>query len=198
MGIDKHKALLTVGSETMLGRVLRQLNEHECKTTIVVGHQGRDLMQAFMGKANFFINPWYDTCGSLFSLWWGALGMNAKQFLVGYCDAVVSDGIIEALIHANSESAIVVPSYDGRGVRLDLQDGFVQETTEASEPDPEGVTFSGFSSRMRSQLLSLPLCQDFDAAGASHGVQGCKVLTVDSWAVNVNTLEDLEYARELV
>lgn len=87
---DRPKALLEVGGETLIARLVRQLREGGvAKVVIVVGHRGELIEQALAGVAgvSFLHNPEYRR-GAILSLWTArehlggpALVMDADVFL---------------------------------------------------------------------------------------------------------------------
>lgn len=87
---DRPKALLEVGGETLIGRLVRQLREGGVeRIVIVVGHRGELIEQALAGVpgVSFLHNPEYRR-GAILSLWTArahldgaALVMDADVFL---------------------------------------------------------------------------------------------------------------------
>lgn len=194
MGGPVHKALLRVGDETLIARNIRLLRELNLDITIVVGHQAVDFIKLFGDVATFVYNARYEETGSLYSLW---LAVNIlrpeKDVVVMFADMWL--GHVFPLL---SNCAMITQGYDGRGARIYLdKDRLVKQATLATDPEPEGVSFCGLARLSPLQIARSWTLTGFENLPLAYGLVGCRVMTASTAAVNVNTPDDLAFAREI-
>jgi choline kinase len=106
------KALLDVGGESLVGRLIRQLREAGvARSVVVIGH-GADMVRAMLGARSDVVlveNPDYER-GAILSLW------HAREFLAGPAlvldaDVFVPDAMVARLVQSPSECCFLL---DGR------------------------------------------------------------------------------------
>ena len=111
---DRPKALLEVGGETLIGRLVTQLRRGGVeRVVIVVGHRGELIEEALAGTAGitFLHNPEYRR-GAIVSLW------TAREFLGGPAlvmdaDVYLPFAMLERLLRSTHDSCFLL---DGRAV----------------------------------------------------------------------------------
>lgn len=198
MGGDVPKPLLKVGGLTLILRNMARVSGcSNVPPVVVVGHQAERLM-AYLGDrigALFVHNSRYRETGSLYSLWL-AHRVLREPVLVVFADMYIHADL--ARIWVPPDSVMVASGYDGRGVRLYLNErNRVASASVATEPDPAGARFSGHAWLSQKTLEAMPDVPDFETASLGFGLIGCKAIEVAGPSINVNTPDDLEYARRI-
>jgi len=121
----KPKCLLPLGSETILERQLRLLQDTGVsRITIVVGYQ-RDAIRARLGeRVRMIVNDRYETTQSISSLW-AARDTLTENTLILNSDLVFEHGILEAVIASTSSWTFAVDSTRWRSghIRIVIEDG---------------------------------------------------------------------------
>ena len=113
------KALLPMGDELLIRRVVRNLIESEALSHILVvtGH-ARDAIEAALCDLDvtFVHNPDYDAGGMLSSIQAGvgAVPVEAGAALITLGDQPLVEAATIHRIVTSSESAVVIPSYQGK------------------------------------------------------------------------------------
>ena len=194
VGSDLHKSLLRVGDEALIARNIRLLRGLDLDITIVIGHQAENFTRVFGYDAAFVYNARYEETGSLYSLWL------ANEVLQPQEDVVVmfADMYLSHMFPLLSNWAMVTTGYDGRGARVYLdRSRLVKRATAATDPDPNGVSFCGIV-RLSPHRISMSIhIRDFEVVPLAHGLLGCRTMLAPITAINVNTPEDLAFARKV-
>ena len=194
MGGSTHKALLKVGRETLIARNVRLLRELNLDITIVVGHQARSFTQMLGCDATFVYNIQYKRTGSLYSLWLANELLQPKEDVV----VVFADMYLSHIFPLLSNCAMVTVSYDGRGARVYLDKSrLVKRATMATDPDPNGISFCGVACLAPPQISRSSNIRDFETVPLAYGLEGCRTMLAPITAINVNTPDDLAFAREV-
>ena len=121
----KPKCLLPLGSETIIERQLRLLQDTGVsRITMVVGYQ-RDAISARLGeRVRMIVNDRYETTGNIVSLW-EARGLFSDNTLILNSDIIYERGILEAVIASTRSWAFAVDSTRCRSghIRIVIEDG---------------------------------------------------------------------------
>ena len=194
MGGDIHKALLRVGKEALITRNIRLLKELEFDITIVVGHQAEQFIRAFDNDALFVYNRRYKETGSLYSLWQAISVSRLQEDVV----VMFADMYLSHVFPLLPNCAMIRAGYDGRGARIYLdKDRLVKQATLATGPDPEGVSFCGLARLSPLQIARSWTLTGFENLPLAYGLIGCRTMLAPITAINVNTPDDLAFAREV-
>jgi len=109
---DRPKALLEVGGESLIARLIRQLRAAEVEhVVVVIGYRGEDARRALAthGEIALLDNP--DYCrGAILSLW-AARDFLDRPVLVMDADVFAPDAMIARLVHSQQENCFLL---DGR------------------------------------------------------------------------------------
>lgn len=167
------KALATVGDETLVGRLVRQLGEAGAATvTVVVGHQAPAVIAHLDGlprppagpAVSTVVNAEAGRTGNVVSL---ALGLAALQqsvpgssVLLVEGDVVVDDEVIAALAdHPDDDVALLGPATPlGRGTTVHL-DGLTVTDVVLDEDQGEAVPDPRSAKTVNAYKLSPALCR---------------------------------------
>ncbi len=116
-GLDVPKGLVEIGSETLVGRSVRLLQQRGITDVLLVtGHQA-SLYEAFAATrqgVRCLYNPNYSAMGSLESLCC-ALNVAAKPFLLLDSDILYESRGLDALLKESAENAALISSPTGSG-----------------------------------------------------------------------------------
>lgn len=119
------KCLLPLGSETIIERQLRLLQDSGVsRVTMIVGYQ-RDAIAARLGeRVRMIVNDRYETTHNISSLW-AARDAFTENTLILNSDLVFEHGILEAVIASTSSFAFAVDSARCRSghIRMVIEDG---------------------------------------------------------------------------
>lgn len=114
---DRPKALLEVGGETLIARLVRQLREGGVeKIVIVVGHRGELIEQALAGIAgvSFLHNPEYRR-GAILSLWTAREHLGAPALVMDADVFLPSEMMLRLLRSANENCFLLDGSASATG-----------------------------------------------------------------------------------
>ena len=117
LGTRQPKGLVVVGSESLVGRSVRQLLAHGANTvTIVTGHMAQAYNDVFADHPNVKLvnNASFSSRGSLESLTIG-LGETERTALVLDSDIIYEDDALAALITSSFPNAVLVTHATGSG-----------------------------------------------------------------------------------
>lgn len=106
---DRPKALLEVGGETLIGRLVRQLREGGVEQiVIVVGHRGKLIEQALAGVPglSFVHNPEYRR-GAILSIWSARAHLDGPA-LVMDADVYLPSEMLERLLRSAHENCFLL------------------------------------------------------------------------------------------
>lgn len=125
LSTHKPKCLLPLGSETIIDRQLRLLQDAGVsKVTVVVGYQ-RDAIAAQLGeRVRTVVNDRYETTQNISSLW-AARDTLTENTLILNGDIVYERGILEAVMASTGPWAFAVDSERCRSghIRVVIEDG---------------------------------------------------------------------------
>jgi choline kinase len=107
---NKPKCLLPLGSETIVERQIRLLQDSGVsKTTTVVGYR-RDVIEAQLGeRVRMAVNDRYATTGNVVSLWKACDSLSDNTLILN-SDIIYERGILEAVMASTSPWALAVDS----------------------------------------------------------------------------------------
>lgn len=127
--VDNTKCMVKVNGETLVERVLRQLDSQGLdRIVMVVGYMGQKLMD-YIGTLGistpmvFVDNPIYDKTNNIYSLYLAKEYLLAEDTLLLESDLIIEDGVLETLIENPCPSLALVAKYeswmDGTVITLD-------------------------------------------------------------------------------
>lgn len=193
LGLGIPKALLVIDGQTLLERQVGWFRKRGLDVTVVVGYKAANVMAAIGAAASFVFNERYRKTGSLYSLQLGStLFPSDEGALVSYADVFMEESIVQAVLE-REDGVVVTKGYDGRGTRLYLEGEKIVSVSEATQPDPGGVSFAGVARLSAKTLARIPEVRDFEKTSATFSFIGCSAVYADGYAVNVNRMNDLEY-----
>ena len=111
---DKTKCMVEVAGESLIERLLRQLdNKNLNKIIVVVGYRAEDLKRNINDlniktKIEYIENPIYDQTNNIYSFWLAREEMKKDDTLLFESDLVFEDSIIEDLINSKFDSVALV------------------------------------------------------------------------------------------
>ena len=213
---EKPKALLTLGSETLLSRSIRLLRENGVsRVAVVVGFQAHLMREAIGRDATLITNPFYRHCNNMGSLSFARQFAGVDPFIylhgdLAYTGRMIGDFISAArrsrdscldLLTAYGEvddEAMKVRVDDNRRLiesnkAIPLDEAAGEWTGIAVVQEPETV-FDAIEAHMMTVSLN-----DYDTAAfttlaaAGHTVR-CLPSNGDPWK-EIDTIDDLESAR---
>lgn len=189
-----HKSLLRVGGKALITRNIEFLRELDLDITIVIGHQAKNFTGVFGNEATFVHNSRYRETGSLYSLWLANEVLQPKEDVV----VVFADMYLSHVFPLLPNCAMVTTCYDGRGARVYLdKNRLVRRATAATDPDPNGVSFCGIACLSPSLIARLNTIRGWMKLPLAYGLVGCQTMQASVIAINVNTPEDLDFARKI-
>ena len=123
------KCMIRVGSETLIERVLRQLDAlHLSRIIIVIGYKGTEL-QEYLANVSvqtplvFVENPIYDKTNNIYSLYLAKDYMREQDTLLLESDIIIEDAVLSKLVHHPYPDLALVDKYeswmDGTVVTID-------------------------------------------------------------------------------
>ena len=123
------KCMIRVGSETLIERVLRQLDAlHLSRIIIVIGYKGAEL-QEYLANVSvqtplvFVENPIYDKTNNIYSLYLAKDYMREQDTLLLESDIIIEDAVLSKLVHHPYPDLALVDKYeswmDGTVVTID-------------------------------------------------------------------------------
>ena len=123
------KCMIRVGSETLIERVLRQLDAlHLSRIIIVIGYKGVEL-QEYLANVSvqtplvFVENPIYDKTNNIYSLYLAKDYMREQDTLLLESDIIIEDAVLSKLVHHPYPDLALVDKYeswmDGTVVTID-------------------------------------------------------------------------------
>jgi choline kinase len=122
---NKPKCLLPLGSETIIERQIRLLQDSGVsRITMIVGYQ-RDVLAAQLGeRVRMVVNDRYATTGNIVSLWKACDSLSDNTLILN-SDIIYERGILEAVMASASPWACAVDSARCRSghVRMVIQEG---------------------------------------------------------------------------
>lgn len=199
MGSSLPKSLLKVGDESILERQVCLLERYGIDISIVVGYRALAIMRTFLDRALYVFNGKYLETGSLYSLHLAAkMFPSERSVLVTYADMFIADDTMIQCSYGGPNSVTMVKPYDGRGTRLYFEDDIVVGASAATDPDPDGLSFGGIAHLSKQMLDYIPSIPSFENLSATFGFVGCRSVLAHGRSVNINTPEDLGYARSIV
>ena len=121
--------MIRVGSETLIERVLRQLDAlHLSRIIIVIGYKGAEL-QEYLANVSvqtplvFVENPIYDKTNNIYSLYLAKDYMREQDTLLLESDIIIEDAVLSKLVHHPYPDLALVDKYeswmDGTVVTID-------------------------------------------------------------------------------
>lgn len=123
------KCMIRVGGETLIERVLRQLDAlHLSRIIIVIGYKGAEL-QEYLANVSvqtpivFVENPIYDKTNNIYSLYLAKDYMREQDTLLLESDIIIEDAVLSKLVHHPYPDLALVDKYeswmDGTVVTID-------------------------------------------------------------------------------
>ncbi|MBN1856357.1 MAG: phosphocholine cytidylyltransferase family protein [Dehalococcoidia bacterium] len=158
------KCLLPLGSETILDRQLRLLQDVGVSTvTMVVGHQ-RHLITARMGtRVRTIVNDRYATTSSISSLW-AARDSLSENTLILNSDLVFERGLLESVMNSPDPWALAIDSERRCS-------GHIRMVIEERRPVQIGRTVS--AERSQAAFLCVGLVRQEGLATFKHALATC-------------------------
>jgi len=132
------KCLIDIHGEPLLGRLLRQIRQHDAAADVqvVVGYR-RELVEPLAEGCRIVCNPFFDITGINASLWFARDAFD-EPLMVIHGDVVLSDELAAELLAAPAESLV---AYDSSV--LDARE--INVTVEGERVTRFGVNFAGYS-----------------------------------------------------
>jgi choline kinase len=150
---DRPKCLATVGGCTILERQLRALRACGIpRIAVVTGYRSDDVRRTSGASVEFVHNPRYAVTNSLYSLWL-ARDLLCDGFVVLNCDVVFHRQLLEDLLTARHEDALLVAFrgrdelYSDEEMKLRVRNGRVTEISKslcAGDSDGESIGIAKF------------------------------------------------------
>lgn len=123
------KCMIRVGGETLIERVLRQLDAlHLSRIVIVIGYKGAELREylshvSVQTPLIFIENPIYDKTNNIYSLYLAKDYMREQDTLLLESDIIIEDAVLSKLVHHPYPDLALVDKYeswmDGTVVTID-------------------------------------------------------------------------------
>ena len=159
---DKPKCLLRVGGRTLLERQIDALEAAGIRDiVVVVGCQADAVMRACGHRVSYVENSRFAQTNSLYSLWL-ARPMLGDGFVVMNCDVLFHPQLLEDLLTARHEDALLVSFDDGplgdEEMKIKLRCGRVIEIAKTLDPadaDAENVGLVKFGAAGARRLVQL-------------------------------------------
>jgi choline kinase len=136
-GAAPPKCLIDIDGETVIGRLVRQIQSHDAAAEIhaVLGYRN-EVVAPLLAGCRIIVNPFFDITGINASLWFARESFD-RPLIVIHGDMVLSDELATSLIDAEAESLIAFDSTvrDPKEINVAISGGRVTRF---------GVNFSGF------------------------------------------------------
>ena len=127
--LNNTKCMVRVGGETLIERILRQLDTlHLNRIIIVIGYKGKEL-QEYLSQVSvqtqlvFVENPVYDKTNNIYSLYLAKDYMREQDTLLLESDLIMEDAVLEKLVKHPYPDLALVDKYeswmDGTVVTID-------------------------------------------------------------------------------
>ncbi|OEF97725.1 NTP transferase domain-containing protein [Desulfuribacillus alkaliarsenatis] len=95
--LDTPKGLLKINDETLLLRSIRLIkNLGISEVAVVIGYQSETMIQALEGEAIVIVNPFYQHCNNMGSLWFAKNFVSNQPFLYMHGDIIYDEIILQS------------------------------------------------------------------------------------------------------
>ena len=133
---DNTKCMITVNGETLISRMLRQLDERRLsRIVVVIGYEGAKLID-YINTLNiktpieYVNNPIYDKTNNIYSLAMAKEYLQKDDTLLFESDLIFEPAVLDVLLNDERETLALVDKYeswmDGTVVKLDEEDNITE------------------------------------------------------------------------
>ena len=137
---DMPKCLVTLGGETMLSRNIRQLRAAGVDDVVVVVGCAADTVRRTCHGVTFVENTIFAQTNSMYSLWL-TRSLLTEGFLVMNCDVLVHPQLLNDLVSARHEDALLLAyrdeatAYGEEEMKVRVRRGRVVDISKTMDPD---------------------------------------------------------------
>jgi choline kinase len=212
---NRPKALLAVGSETLIERSIRLLRlAGIADIAVVTGFRADSIRDALGDKVEYVANPFYRACNNMASLWMARHFAGDDAFVYLHGDLVFTKRMISGFVAAANMSSASIDlltafgPVDGEAmkVRVDGRNRLIESSKSVPDADAAGE-WTGIAAIHRAAplyaeieryLMDISLTEYDTAAFTGLAARGeeivCLPTSGEAWK-EIDTIDDLESAR---
>ena len=184
----KTKALMMIEGQTIIGRLIDQLERVRVRPVVVVGHCANVIMDHLGSGPVYIYNPRYANTGPAESLFLAANALHPEKDFIVILGDTVFDMLTVASVVCSPDTAALTP-YDGKGRKFYTLNGRI--VVPSMSTSISGFAWWSWAGIARMEV-SLGLLNKDESAGVPLAAD---LNVIHGRSVNVNTLADLEDAR---
>lgn len=208
------KTLLRVGPERILDRSIRILKK--CGVTqvfIVTGFKSEKIESTVKNKAICLLNPFYESCNNLGSLWMARHELKGKPFIYLHSDIIYDSKILEKMVKSNASFGSLMTRFgtvDEEAMKVSEKNGILVHSSKAlpiKKSVGEWIGIAKFSAKgskavfdQAEQDLKEGNLNAYDTLSftrlAEMGKKMSLVSTENYYCIEIDTPQDLASARQ--